>query len=168
VSLFNLKHTYHTDLCADAEFEHNPNRCYIIVGGIPYKNRKISVAIPLRSNINAGFQSKKDEYIATVPTGKTRQGFIAGWHITKAIPIDGAVAVKLNIANRQDLQIAEKIAKMQAKLFKEKTTAFIKRVEAGEKIFGAIDFDAALQKMDVLAAQIKEAFRKNVVFVKKI
>lgn len=62
--VYYLKQDYFNELVNDSEFERNINRPYFIVRNIMFKGNKISVAVPLRSNINKKFQTNPDEYIA--------------------------------------------------------------------------------------------------------
>lgn len=146
MALFNIMSHYHDDLMYDPEFECSLTRNYYIVVSLRYKGRPIKLAIPLRSNINIMFQRRSDEIVATVPTKKTRPGCIAGFHITKAIPVNGAVLVKNNYdpIKRLDLKLAETVAESKYAELREKAQAYLNRVEAGENIFGAVDIDAAL------------------------
>ena len=149
MALFKLKNDYFQEMLADAEFEKDAQRLYYTVRKLDYKGEKITVAIPLRSNINLNFQKATDEYIATPPSPKTRTraGNIAGWHITKIIPIDYAETITAKNLN-SGLQVAADIAaKYNKQELIDKTKSMLSRFEQGEKVFGAIDFDAALAKL---------------------
>ena len=152
MALFKIKNEYFNKLLLDDEFERDAKRLYFIVKAISYKNEKISVAIPLRSNINKNFQKNPDEYLMTKPSYKTQKqkGNIAGWHITKMIPIDfkQAITVK-NYGN--DIQDAEKsIIDYNKEEFIKNVKTFVKRIESGEKPYGSIDFDNALNTLKQL------------------
>ena len=149
MALFKLKNDYFQEMTTDPEFERDPQRLYYTVKRLEYKGEKIVVAIPLRSNINLNFQKTPDEYIATPPSYKTQthKGNIAGWHITKMIPIDFAETITAKNLN-SGLQIAEDIAsKYNKQELIDKAKLMLQRFENGEKVFGAIDFDAALAKL---------------------
>ena len=146
MALFKIKNEYFNKLLLDDEFEKDAKRLYFIVRAITYKNEKIAVAIPLRSNINQNFQKNTDEYIATLPSYKTQiqKGNVAGWHITKMIPIDFRQCITVK-SYGQDIQIAENIiTNYKKEEFIKKVKKYVNRIESGEKPFGCIDFDNAL------------------------
>ena len=150
--VFYLKSAYFSALCADPEFERNNQRPYYRVTNVNYRGRTIAVAVPLRSNINKAFQKNPDEFIATAPTPHTLtgKGNIAGWHFTKMIPIDPSLAMTV-APNNPDMVLALMIAdSIKHSEFIEKTKRFVSRLEKGEFVFGAIDFDNALSLMDSL------------------
>ena len=133
----------------NSEFVRKSSRAYFNLSDLKYKGGKISVAIPLRANINQNFQRSPDEIIATAPTTHTRPGFIAGWHITKMIPFDGSLFTQ-NTTGNIDLIIAEKIAQAYISKMKKAAQDFLDRLESGEIIFGAIEFDKAFNEMEKL------------------
>ena len=148
MKLFKLKKELYERLIKDAEFERDACRPYYIIRGLDYKGKKISIGIPLRSNINKKFNSKKDEFVATLPTDHTliSNGNIAGWHITKIIPIDYSLVVAYKIDQNPSLSISFEIANHYFhKDLMEKTKGMLKRFENGENVFGAIDFDWAIE-----------------------
>lgn len=152
MALFKIKNEYFNKLLLDDEFEKDAKRLYFIVRAISYKNEKIAVAIPLRSNINQNFQKNTDEYIITLPSYKTQtqKGNVAGWHITKMIPIDFRQSITIRHYGH-DIQIAESIITNYKKdEFINNVKTFVKRIESGEKPFGCIDFDKALNVLKQL------------------
>ena len=146
MSLFQIKNTYFYYLSLDNEFEKDAKRLYYIIRLLEYKGEKITVAIPLRSNINRNFQKNTDEYIATLPSPKTQtqKGNIAGWHILKMIPISFEQAITIKKFST-DIQVAHNIASVYKndEMIK-KAKLMLGRFENGEKPFGAINFDGAL------------------------
>lgn len=153
MALFKIKNDYFNKLLLDKEFEKDAKRLYFVVRSITYKHQKIAVAIPLRSNINQNFQKNTDEYIATSPSYKTQtqKGNVAGWHITKMIPIDFRQAITVKNYGK-DIQVAENIiTNFKKEEFINKVKAFVKRIENGEKPFGCIDFDKALSILKQLS-----------------
>ena len=158
MALYRIKKDYFDKLIADPEFEADAKRLYCIVRQLDYKQKKIAVAIPLRSNINMNFQKNPNEYIVTLPSYKTQKskGNIAGWHIVKLVPI----AYEHVITGKNysiDIQIAEDIAlKYKKQELIDKIKDVLKRIECGEKIFGAIDFDAALAELERLNNKIED------------
>ncbi len=158
MALFKLRNDYFQEMVNDPEFEKDSQRLYYTVKKIEYKGERIVVAIPLRSNINLNFQKTPDEYIATPPSHKTQthKGNIAGWHITKMIPIDFAETITAKNLN-SGLKIAEDIASKYSKQeFIDKVKMMLQRFEKGEKVFGAIDFDTALKKLKERQANRKK------------
>lgn len=146
MSLFALTNDYYQELVKDPEFEKKSTRLYYTVFKLKYKNEDIAVAIPLRANLNANYQRNRDEYLATPPTEHTQIGALAGWHITKMIPVSSDVIIKVKTHN-PDLEIAEYIVKQRKQEFIDKIKKMLSRIEKGEKIFGVIDFDAAIEKL---------------------
>lgn len=115
-------------------------------------DQKISVAVPLRSNINKEFQSCSDEFIATPPTPHTLsgKGNIAGWHFTKEVPISFNNVYSF-CPTDSDTTMALAIADtFKHDEFIKKAKELVKRIESGESVFGAIDFDEALRKLSEL------------------
>lgn len=152
MALFKIKNEYFNKLLLDDEFERDAKRLYFIVKAISYKNEKIAVAIPLRSNINRNFQKNMDEYLVTLPSYKTQtqKGNVAGWHITKMIPIDFRQAITVKNYG-ENIQIAEKIiTDYKKEEFIKNVKTFVKRIESGEKPYGSIDFDGALNMLKQL------------------
>lgn len=150
--VYYLKQDYFNELVNDSEFERNINRPYFIVRNIMFKGNKISVAVPLRSNINKKFQTNPDEYIATIPTPHTLtgKGNIAGWHFTKAIPINFKHVISA-VPNDPDINAALSVAELyRYDEFINKTKSIIKRIEDNEDVFGVIDFDAAIERLKEL------------------
>ena len=145
-----LKREYHDKLIADTEFECNPRRPYYVIRQLDYKGTKIDVAIPLRSNINPNFSSKPDEYVATPPTSHTLigKGNIAGWHITKLIPVKADKIVSRKIKSGSDTDIAYMIADAQKAKLISSAQKMLNNFESGTTIFGAINFDEAIKKLD--------------------
>ena len=147
--LFRLQKDYHDALTADPEFEANEYRPYFILKNLEYKGKRINVGIPLRSNINLHFSKNSNEYIATTPTDHTivKKGNIAGWHITKMVPVSFDKVVGFDISKYPSLNAALIIAN---DIYKEdminKVKLLLKRLEAGEKVFGTIDFDKFIEK----------------------
>ena len=152
MALYKIKKEYFDELSLDDEFERDAKRLYCVVRNVPYKDEKITVAVPLRSNINRNFQKNEDEYIATLPSYKTQtqKGNIAGWHITKIIPLDFSQAITEKKFGAE-IQVAESLVlNYKKEEFINKVKSFLKRVESGEKIYGAINFDAALKTLKEL------------------
>lgn len=159
MALFRLQRDYFNQLSVDNEFEKDEKRLYYVVRQVEYKGEKITVAIPLRSNINPNFQKNPDEYIPTPPSPKTQtqKGNVAGWHIVKMIPIDFAETITVRNLNI-GLQIAEGIVTQYSKqVFIDNINKMLRRFEQGEKVFGAIDFDAALEKLKLRQKQRSQA-----------
>ncbi len=63
MALYRLKADYFAELIKDKEFEKDSRRLYFSIRKIKYKNKILTVAVPLRSNINKNFQKNKNEYI---------------------------------------------------------------------------------------------------------
>lgn len=163
MALYRLKADYHNELeNADDEFMANVNRAHYIVTKLNYKGEKITVAIPLRSNINEQFQKNPDEYVVTPPSSntETQKGNVAGWHILKMIPINSS-DVYANRHLSEDLQIAEDTIKENKQEFFDKVKKMLKRFENGERVFGAIDFDAALERLKLRQQQREQAKQNN-------
>lgn len=149
MALFALKQNYYSVLDNQPEFEKKPTRLYYVVNKLTYKNKNISVAIPLRANINKKFQKNSDEYLATAPTAHTQSGSVAGWHITKMIPVNSEAIIKTKTSS-PDLTVAELTVGVYKQDFINKVKAMLLRFENGEQVFGAIDFDSALTELDKL------------------
>ena len=150
--VYYLKQDYFNKLLNDSEFERNINRPYFIVRNIPYKGKKISVAVPLRSNINKNFQTKPNEFMATIPTAHTLsgKGNIAGWHFTKAIPINFKHVISA-VPSDPDINAALSLAEIyRHDEFIDKTKSIIAKIENGDDVFGAIDFDSAMEFLEEL------------------
>ena len=111
MSLYQIKNSYFTYLSSDDEFEKDAKRLYYTIRNLKYKGEKITVAIPLRSNINSNFQKNTDEYIPTLPSVKTQKqkGNIAGWHILKMVPISFEQTITIKKFS-VEIQVAHDIA----------------------------------------------------------
>lgn len=143
---FKLKKEYYNKLKLDKEFITDIARPYFIIKNLTYKNHIINVAIPLRSNINKYFASLKDEYVSTPPTNHTltNKGNVAGWHITKMIPIKFNYVISHKIKDSK-LNVSYAIAcELCNEEIIHKTKLMLNRLENGEKVFGTIDFDKFL------------------------
>ncbi len=164
MSLFALTKDYYRELEKDPEFEKKATRLYYAVFKLKYKSENISVAVPLRANLNANYQKNRDEYLATPPTEHTQAGAVAGWHITKMIPVNSDVLIKVKTQS-QDLDIAEYVVNQKKQDFIDKIKKMLSRIEQGEKVFGTIDFDAALRTLQQISekrtAQQPTAQKKN-------
>jgi hypothetical protein len=88
MALLFMKNRYHEKLfeTQSGKFLYKEGRAYFRIPGLKYKGKKITVAVPIRSNINKNFQKNRDEYVATQPTEHTEVGNYAGWHFIKMIP----------------------------------------------------------------------------------
>ena len=149
--VFKLKQTFYNKMVGDTEFEKDLDRPYFIIRGLSYKGSKVTVGIPLRSNINKEFAKKTDEYISTPPSDHTLtgKGNIAGWHIVKMIPIDFSVVVGQSIVAGSSLEIPFEIANTFSNTqLIEKVKKMLARFENGEQVFGAVDFDGAIRKLN--------------------
>lgn len=149
MSLYQIKNSYFSYLISDDEFEKDAKRLYYVIRLLKYKGNSISVAVPLRSNINRNFQKNTDEYIPTLPSAKTQtqKGNIAGWHIVKMIPISFKQVITIKNFSA-DIQVAQDIAGIyKHDELLDKVKAMLLRFENGEKPFGAIDFDKALTNL---------------------
>ena len=152
MALYKIKKEYFDKLSLDSEFESDAKRLYCVVKQLYYKQKKIAVAVPLRSNINRNFQKNPDEYIATLPSYKTQiqKGNIAGWHIVKLVPISFNYTITEKKFGTEIQIAADIVLNYKKQEFLNKVKAILQRFESGEKIFGAIDFDKALETLEQL------------------
>lgn len=168
--VYYLKKIYFDTLLSDPEFERNINRPYYVIKNIEYKGKNISVAIPLRSNINKKFQSKPNEYIATIPTSHTLsgKGNIAGWHFTKAIPVSFDVLIS-SVPNDVNLNMALDIADNYKKEeFINKTKQLVSTLSEGNNVFGSVNFDKALENLDKIISEQKQLHNAQKLVVESI
>jgi uncharacterized protein (DUF433 family) len=132
----------------DSEFMKKQSRPYFYLSGVKYKGQNISVAIPLRANINLKTVNYSD--IIPIPSSNhTQANKISGWQLNKAIPFFPKL-FNVTHTNPNDLVIAEKGAKANISVMRIRMQTILNKWAAGEKIFGSIDFDNALKVMSRL------------------
>lgn len=149
--VFKLQQTHYNKLLSDPEFERDIDRPYYVIRDLPYKGGKVTVGVPLRSNINKDFARKSDEYVSTPPSDHTLtgKGNIAGWHITKLIPLDFSVIVGQSVLSGSSLEIPFEIANnFSNQEMVRKVKLMLQRFENGEIVFGAINFDNAISLLN--------------------
>jgi len=163
MAILYLKKNYYDalDKTQNNEFVRK-TRAYFRIYGLKYKGECVEVAVPLRANINPNFLKDKGDYIATLPTSHTRQGNWAGWHITKMIPFDGELFNKRrNKITDRDMLLAEHTAKAYIKDMQLAAQKLLNRIEAGENVFGVIEFNSALKLVARLKKQGKPSGAKR-------
>jgi len=129
-------------LIKDKEFCLKPTRPYYVIEKITYKSKIISIAIPLRSNINIRFQHNKNSYIKVNATKHTlvEKGNVSGWQILKMIPIKRGLFFETETNNKNIIE-AVKIIKKKRKELLVKCRILLNKFAQNKKIYGAIDFD---------------------------
>jgi hypothetical protein len=128
----------------------------MFISGVKYKGEKITVAIPLRANINK-WQQKRGEYLPTLPTPHTNDGNVAGWHYIKMIPhADGMFYKSNKEVLFKEITLAEQIVKAVMPTVKQDVQTILNRFENNDKIDGAVNFNLALREVEKLKASLAE------------
>jgi hypothetical protein len=159
MSVFHISKEYHDALekTQPKTFLKKLGRVYIFISGVKYKGEKITVAVPLRANINK-WQQKRGEYLPTLPTPHTNDGNVAGWHFIKMIPHANGLFYKNNKEILlQEISLAEQIAKSVMPTVKQNVQTVLNRFENNDKIDGAVKFNLALREMK----KIEESFAEQ-------
>lgn len=145
MSLFYLKRNFYSVLeSEDAEFLKKGNRPYYLLHGLLYKNKKIDIAVPLRTNIRDKY---KDEAIPLPPNEHTNVGCFGGWHITKAVPVNGNVIYRNKTELTKYQQIAKTIADAYHEEMLHKVQELLNKKEKGVSVFGSLDIDNAVMRL---------------------
>jgi len=143
IKVYYLKKEYYRLLSIDKEFCIKINRPYFLINKIKYKSKTISVAIPLRSNINIRFQKNKLGYIKVINNKHTLsyKGYVAGWHILKFIPTKRELMYASKTNNKEIIEAMKIIKRNNSKEAINKCNILIKKLEKGNKVYGVINFD---------------------------
>ena len=107
-------------------------------------------------------------WFSVTSTDHTKSGNIGGWHISKIIPFDGSLFVESRSKTLpKGIQFADITARFYVKEMKESAQKLLDNIAAGEKPFGVIEFDKALEAMNALKNGNIDSALKRMETIKK-
>ncbi|MCL2176838.1 MAG: hypothetical protein FWB72_02670 [Firmicutes bacterium] len=161
MSIFFLTNETHEALKKDKNFTWKLRRPYFLVEGLVFKNKKISVAIPKRSNVSNKFAN---EVIRTPNTSTTMKGNISGWHISKFVPFDKELFIDGTGQTNPDILRAEQIGIWNTEKIKSEVQRYLNLIEQGNPPKYVIHLGKMLKEYEKLKDTQKEQEVENDTF----
>ena len=134
------------DLCDDKELLHKGNRRpHVLILSLRYQGRRLSFAVPLRSNIPPS--APKCEYFPLPPRPSTRPKHRHGLHYIKMFPITKQYQEKFWVGENPSYLLFQKIISENQKRIVSECQTYLDRYAAGERPAFSVDIDGIILKL---------------------